>query len=49
MLDAFINLILENLFYFWNIILILVTLHHPCPVCSLERSLEHGFSSILDY
>ena len=34
--------------YFWNIIL-LITLHCPCPVRSLERSLEHGFSSILDY
>ena len=30
--------------YFWNIILILVTFHRPCPV----GSLEHVFSFILD-
>ena len=35
--------------YFLNLILILISLYHPGPVCSLERSLEHGFSSILDY
>ena len=52
-LDAFINLIPENSLYFWNIILILVTLHRPCPVCSLKdlwNMVSHQFWIIkLDY